>query len=122
MQMTNRDIYNYALKLNEAFNDKEQTFPIKVNFYLQKNKKLLIELATDIEESRANIIKQYGQLNEEQGLYVVPTENLEVAQAELDDLYNLEQEVNIYTIDIDSFPQDMNVTSAQMEALMFMIN
>jgi hypothetical protein len=45
MKLTNNEIYTYANNLTEAFNDKEQKLPIKINFYLQKNKNCLIELA-----------------------------------------------------------------------------
>ena len=39
MILTNNEIYNYTRALLEAFQDGEQRLPIKVNFYLQKNKK-----------------------------------------------------------------------------------
>jgi hypothetical protein len=40
----------------------------------------------------------------------------------LDELLQLEQEVQIYKVNIDSFPDDIILTTGQMEALMFMIN
>ena len=36
--MTNLEIYNIANNLLEAFNDNNQKLPVKVNFFLQKNK------------------------------------------------------------------------------------
>ena len=45
MKLTNRKIYEYALMLAEAFKDNEQKLPIKINFYLQKNKNELMKLA-----------------------------------------------------------------------------
>ena len=121
MKLTNQSIYTYALNLYEKFSDGEQKFPIKINFYLQKNKKLLAELASDIEQSRDEIIAEYGKLNENGNGYIIPEEHLESAQKEINDLLSLEQDVNIYMVNINSFPDDMNLTSEQMEALMFMI-
>jgi hypothetical protein len=40
---------------------------------------------------------------------------------ELNDLFNLEQDVNIYMINVDSLSDDYDMTTAQMEAIMFMI-
>ena len=40
---------------------------------------------------------------------------------ELEDLFALEQEVNICKIDINSFNDDIMFTTGQMEAIMFMI-
>jgi hypothetical protein len=49
MKLTNNEIYSQALAFNKAFNDENQKLPIKVNFYLQKNKKSLIDLGVEIE-------------------------------------------------------------------------
>jgi hypothetical protein len=46
---------------------------------------------------------------------------MESATNELNDLFNLEQEVQIYMVNIDSFSDDLTITTAQMEAIMFMI-
>lgn len=122
MKMTNNEIYMHANALMEAFNDGEQRLPIKVNFYLQKNKNTLLELAQDIEKSRIEIAQNYGELNESGEQYIIPTEKMEEAAKELEDLFNLEQDVKIYTINIDSLSDDLMMTAAQMEALMFMID
>lgn len=63
--LTNNEIYNYANALAEQFQDKEVKFPIKVNFYLQKNQNELMTLAQDIEKQRVEIIQEYGNQNEE---------------------------------------------------------
>jgi hypothetical protein len=47
---------------------------------------------------------------------------MEEASKELSDLFNLKQDVQIYTINIDSFGDDLTITTAQMEAIMFMID
>jgi predicted nucleic acid-binding Zn-ribbon protein len=122
MKLTNNEIYTYARVLMETFQDGEQKFPIKVNFYLQKNKTTLLALAQDIEKARLEIAQNYGELNETGEQYIIPNDKMAEATKELEDLFNLEQEVQIYKINIDSFSDDMMLTAAQMEALMFMID
>ena len=51
----------------------------------------------------------------------MPPEKIEKASQELNDLFNLEQEVQIYTIQESSLTDDLTITTSQMEALMFMI-
>ena len=122
MKLTNNQIYNYATQLMSEFNDNSLRFPIKVNFYLQKNKTTLINLAQDIERARMEIIQTYGEPTEDGSQYSIPNDKIEIAQQELTDLFNLEQEVNIYTVSIDSFSDDLVLSAGQMEALMFMID
>lgn len=122
MKMTNNEIYTRATALAEAFQDGSQKLPIKVNFYLQKNKAALLTLAQDIEKSRIDIAETYGTLDAESSQYVIPSDKMADAAKELEDLFNLEQEVQIYKINIDSLSDDLAMTTAQMEAIMFMIN
>ena len=121
MKMTNMEIYNIAKGLMENFQDNSQYLPIKINFFIQRNKKTLFELAQIIDDSRVEIIKHYGTANEEDGTYIIPTESIPVANKEIEDLFNLEQEVSIAKINIESFPDDISLTTGQMEALLFMI-
>lgn len=121
MKLTNRKIYEYALMLAEAFKDNEQKLPIKINFYLQKNKATLIELGQGIEQAREELIQAHGERTEDGSQYVIPKEKISIVQSELEDLLNLEQDVNIYTVSIDSLNNDLMLSTAQMEALMFMI-
>ena len=122
MKLTNKQIYDYAIAVMEAFKDSDQKLPIKINFYLQKNKKMLLELGQDIENSRMEIIREYGVLDKETNQYIIPSEKIEVANKELTDLLELEQEVNLYIINIDNLSDDYSLTTGQMEAIMFMIN
>lgn len=121
MKLTNSEIYSHATKLMEVFQDNSQKLPIKINFYLQKNKNTLITLAQEIEKTRIEIAQTYGELNEATQQYVVPPAKIPEASKELNDLFNLEQDVNIYMIDINSLSDDYDMTTAQMEAIMFMI-
>lgn len=122
MMMTNNEIYTYTRQLMEAFQDGEQRLPIKVNFYLQKNKNTLLALAQDIEKARLEIAQTYGVLDENGEQYQIPNEKLADASRELEDLFNLEQDVAISKINIDSLSDDLTLTTAQMEAIMFMVD
>lgn len=122
MKLTNAQIYAYATALMDAFQDTTQKLPIKVNFYLQKNKTTLLGLAQDIEASRGDIIRQYGEPTEDGTQYVISKDKIEEAQKELNDLLSLEQEVDIYTVSMDNLSDDIALTTGQMEAMMFMID
>lgn len=122
MLMKNSEIYNYAQALIEAFQDNTQRLPVKINFYLQKNKKTLLDLSQDIEQSRMEIAQNYGALTEDRTAYNIPNENIDIVNNEITELFNIEQEVPIYKVSIDSFSDDLTLTTAQMEAIMFMID
>lgn len=118
--MTNLEIYNIANNLLNAFDDSSQKLPVKVNFFLQKNKKTLMTLAQEIEEARFNIASTYGTQTEE-GNYAIEADKIEEAQAELNQLFNIDQDINIMKINYNDLDPNMELTTAQMEALMFMI-
>lgn len=122
MTMTNNEIYMCARQLTDAFNDGEQKLPIKINFYLQKNKNTLLALAQDIERSRLEIAQSFGTLDDDGELYIIPNDKLAEASKELEDLFNLEQDVAIHKISIDSLNDDLILSATQMKALMFMID
>lgn len=121
MKLTNNQIYNYASALVNAFNDSEQRLPVKLNFFIHKNKNTLLTLAQDIEKARMEIAQLYGTLDAESQQFIIPVDKIEEAQKELGDLFALEQEVNIGMIKADSLGNDFNLSTAQMEAIMFMI-
>lgn len=122
MILTNAQIYDYSRMLIDAFSDREQKLPIKINFSLSKNKSTLIALAQEIEKARLEIAQNYGTLNEEEQRYVVDSENVEQVNKEMKDLFDIEQDVDIIKINIDNINDDYALTTAQMEALMFMID
>lgn len=121
MKLTNKKIYNYAQQLIVAFSDNQQKLPIKLNFSIQKNKKILLELAQDIEAARMEIAQEFGVLQSDTQQYLIPPDKIPEAQQELSDLFNIEQEVNICMIKADSLSNDIELSMAQMEAIMFMI-
>lgn len=120
MKLTNSQIYTSATNLNSAFTDSKQYLPIKLNFAIQKNAQTLSTLAEEIEKERMNIFKHYGKTDTEKGI-VIPEENRAEASKELNDLFNIEQDVNILTININSFGDNLSLSLEQMNAIMFMI-
>ena len=122
MKLTNEQIYSYTNKLLAEFSDKaELKLPIKINFYLQKNIQTLKDLALEIEQSRMNIMKNYGKFKEDSTSLEISADKIEEAQKELIDLFSLEQDVQIYMIDINKLDDSIVLSMSQMEALMFMI-
>lgn len=115
MKLNNGQIYNYAIQLNKVFGDEQLVLPVKPNFYIQKNKKILTELGTEIEVERTKLIESY----EVDGK--IPTDKMNEVTKKIQELVDIEQEVNIYTIDIDDLGTT-SLTTGQMEALLFMIN
>jgi hypothetical protein len=123
MKLTNNKIYAYANSLLAEFgNSADMKLPVKINFYLQKNIQTLKALAMEIEQSRLEIVQQYGELTDDNNAYLIPANKIAEAQKELNDLFTLEQDVQIYTINIDTLSDDLMLTMSQMEALMFMID
>ena len=110
MKLKNYEIYNYTLALQNVFNDNEKYIPIKLNFIIQRNKKLLYDLAVEIEYERTAIINNINLSDEEKN-------------RELYNLENIEQDVNIKTVNFDYIADDrIELTSAQMNAILFMIS
>ena len=118
-KITNEEIYFINQQLNKIFEESHQYLPAKVNFYIQKNKKQIMDLAMEIEQARINIIQNFGE-HAEENKYFIPDENITLAQKELNDLLNITQEIEVYTISLDDI-ENLQFTLPQMEALMFMI-
>ena len=118
IKMNNGMIYQYALILNEALNDNDLQMPVAVLFSIEKNKQTLMAVAQDVEKYRMDIIRKYGE--EVDGNYNVPQDKIEIANKELQDLFSIEQEVNIYKFNIEDLG-DIKLTSNQMNAILFMI-
>ena len=118
MKFTNEEITAYAQNLSKFNTDIK--LPVKINFFLQKNIQIISIAFQEIESARINIGKEYGKLDEQCLSYSIPPEKYEIVQTELNDLYNLEQELNIHTFKLDEF-DGIELTYDQMSAIMFMI-
>ena len=119
MKLINNQIYFYAEQLS-ALNINDIKMPVRINFFLQKNIQTIVTAAQEIDAARINIAREFGTLNEEGTQYNIPTEKLNDAQKELNDLFNLEQELNIHMFKLDDF-DNIELTVQQLSAIMFMI-
>lgn len=114
-------IYEHYLKLKNAFQDKTQVLPTKLNYKLQKNFLKLQECAAHIESEREKIAQEFGTWDENNSYYVIAPEKQNEALAKLQPLWEKEYEIEIVTILLTELPDDSTLTLAQMNAIMFMI-
>ena len=120
MKFNNHQIYQIANNAISNLDNLNIYIPAKANFFLQKNLQALAVAAQEIEKSRLEIAKHYGILDEENQQYKIPEDKLEEASKELNDLFSIEQELDIKTFSIEALG-NAEFTPAQMQAMMFMI-
>lgn len=120
MKFTNNQIYSYVTQLNNIFSNCDIKIPVRINFFLQKNIQTIAAAGQEIESARMNIAQQFGTLNEEGTSYIIPPNQMAAANQELNDLFNLEQDLNIHIFKLDDF-DGIELTYDQMSAIMFMI-
>ena len=118
MRLSNNLIYKYAQNLSTFFIDAK--IPVKINFYLQKNIQLIQQSAEEIERARLEIGAQFGSVNSAQNGYDIPPENIDKANKELQDLFNLEQDIPLHIFKLSDF-DGIELTYQQMAAIMFMV-
>lgn len=119
MILNNNDIKNYAKQL-QVFNDCSIKMPVKINFFLQKNIRTITAAAAEIEAAKMAIAAQYGEINETRTGYNILVEYYDVVNKELEDLFAIEQDLNIHIFKLDDF-DGLELTCQQMSAIMFMI-
>lgn len=118
MKLTNQQIYDATVKLASFYI--EGKLPVRINFFLQKNIQMLAAAGQEIEEARLSIAREFGQLNEEGTQYIIPPEKMAVVQKEIDDLFNLEQDLNIHLFKLDEF-DGIELTYQQLSSIILMI-
>ena len=118
--MKNSEIYSLGNALLEYMQE-ELALPVKIKFYLQKNMNKVISLAREIEQSRTEILNKYGTLSEDGTSYHFDDDKIVEAQKELNDLFELEQEVKVNMLELDWF-DSVELSNEQVNAIMFMIN
>lgn len=102
--MTNEQIYRIAMGFYKYFNG-DLILPIKVNFYLIKNKNYFLQLGQQIEEFKGKICGNY---------------NKEIINQKLKEFSELQQEVSFYQVSLEDFG-DINLSMEQLDTLEFMI-
>lgn len=117
--LTNLEIYTTAQALMENIAT-DINLPVKVGFYIQKNMKKMTELAQEIEKSRMEIFDKYGEKDEENNQYKFDKSVQEQVQKELNDLFDLTQDVKTNMLELDWF-DDIDLTANQIAAISYMI-
>lgn len=117
--LTNLEIYTAAQALMENITT-DLNLPVKVGFYIQKNMKKMTELAQEIEKSRMEIFDKYGEKDEENNQYKFDKSVQEQVQKELNDLFDLTQDVKTNMLELDWF-DDIDLTANQIAAISYMI-
>lgn len=120
MKFNNQQIYQMANNLVANLSKSDIYIPAKANFFIQKNISTLTAAAQEIENSRIEIAKHYGVLDDEGQQYKIPEEKIDEASKELSDVFSIEQDLDIKTFSIEDLG-NAEFTPAQMQALMFMI-
>lgn len=119
MKLTNNKILEYA-NLLATIKNSQIKLPVRVNFFLQKNIRIILDAAAYIEENRLNIGRAYGELNEMQNSYIIPPESMASVNAELNALFSIEQDLEITAIPLSAF-DEVELTMEEMDAIMFMV-
>lgn len=117
--LTNLEIYTTAQVLMENITT-DINLPVKVGFYIQKNMKKMTELAQEIEKSRMEIFDKYGEKDEENNQYKFDKSVQEQVQKELNDLFDLTQDVKTNMLELDWF-DNIDLTANQIAAISYMI-
>lgn len=120
MKLNNMQIYSAATTLTEVFNNTNEYIPAKANFYIQKNLQKLASAAEGIEKARLGVAQHYGIPNADGTQFEIPEENREKMMNELNELFGIEQEVEIKEISIEDL-STIKFTPVQMNSIMFMI-
>lgn len=119
--MKNENIIILYENLKKAFDDNTKYFPAKINFIIHKNINLLKSFSEEIYRERDAIIQHYGDIIDNVAeTYQIPEQFKKIAQQELDELLEIEQNINILYIKLNQI-ENLEFTSNQMEAIMFMI-
>lgn len=117
--MTNKQIYAIAEQLVSAFKGETYYLSAKINFYLQKNLKLFVDLGEEIENERKKIFLNYGEPRED-GQISIPFNKISTANEELEELLNIQQDIAYYILPLSAF-DNFTLSNYQMQAILFMI-
>lgn len=117
--MTNKQIYAIAEQLVSAFKGETYYLSAKINFYLQKNLKLFVDLGEEIENERKKIFLNYGEPQED-GQISIPFNKISTANEELEELLNIQQDIAYYILPLSAF-DNFTLSNYQMQAILFMI-
>ena len=117
--MTNGEVLNLYETLMRISDNKELTFGVRIGYIMIKNKQLLRTEAQIIHQMRQQIIMEVGK-RQDNGDIIVPAEKIDETNMKINELMNLESQVKIESVPIDSIPQELNIED--IEGLMPMLH
>jgi hypothetical protein len=77
-------------------------------------------LGQEVEVARMNIAREFGIANEDGTSYEIPNENAQAARQELNDLFNIEQDIELHIFKLEEF-DGIELSYQELSAIMFMI-
>ena len=100
----------------------EKMFPgrIRVIYAIKKNKERLVSLLTPYEESRKELLEEYGAKADENGVRAIRKDCTEKWNKEISELLNIEIEADVHMVkfeEVDGLSLSMN----DLEAIDFML-
>ena len=118
MKLKNKEIYQHAIKLKDFSFD--LYIPVKIGFFLQKNITTILTEANAVEEAKINVGKRLGELNAEGTQYHIPQDKMELATQEVNDLFEIEQDLDIHIFSLSDF-EGIELPFSQLQTIAFMI-
>lgn len=97
--MKNSEIMQLYNALQEITQDTSQTYETKLAYKLLKAKAAISDTAEIILDLRRNIWLKYGTKQDDQ--YVIPAEKVPEAEKAFQELFEIENEIKLPTIDLD---------------------
>lgn len=117
----NRDIITMYQGLSQLASNEGMRLPARVSFAVVRNLKMLIPIIEDIDMARQSIAETYGTLDVDNPTqYRIPENNRDTVNQELDAIMKTEVDVPLVKIKMTEI-EDLNISIAMAEALMFMV-
>lgn len=120
MYITNKEILEKGKELKNILENNDRYIPAKICFIIQKNISKILNVISNIENTRILIGKKYGELDEENNRYIIPKENIEEANKELESLLSIGEDYPIELIKLSDI-ENINFTLSEINTLSFMI-
>ena len=107
--------------LSQLASNGEMRLPARVSFAVVRNLKMLTPIIEDIDMARQSIAETYGTLDVDNPTqYRIPENNRDTVNQELDAIMETEVDVPLVKIKMTEI-EDLNISIAMAEALMFMV-
>ena len=123
-EMKNYEIMDAATKMNAAFaeNNSSQLLPMRMSFFIQRNRKTLNDIVENINTCKNQIIQKFGTPSpEDSKMYTFEGDAEEKANKEFSDLMNIKIDVDLHLIKFSDIDDSIQISNEQMDAILFMI-